>query len=146
MNKTELNWNQEYSTINIYPPLSPIILIKFVLSGKIVASRMLSMHNFIREGSERYYVRFQIVTVTVLIFSNNIISDGVPSFGPAFLHFTSLETQQYFGRILMSVETELVPPETENIKILQIDNTVPIPNEVISLHKKFELKSLKKHY
>lgn len=65
MNKTELNWNQEYSTINVYPPLCPIILIKCVLSGKIVASRMLSMHNFIGEGLQINYISFQMLTVSV---------------------------------------------------------------------------------
>lgn len=41
----------------------------------------------------------------------------------------------------MSVETELVPPETESIKILKIDKTVPIPDEVISVQNYFELES-----
>lgn len=61
------------------------------------------------------------------------ITDGLPCFGPAFLHFTSLETQQYFGRILLSVETELVPSEIENIKTLHIDDIYSIPDEVINI-------------
>lgn len=61
-----------------------------------------------------------------------IIIDNLPCFGPAFLHFVLLETQQYFGRILISVETELVPPEIETKKILQIENIVSTPHEVVT--------------
>ncbi|XP_022180840.1 uncharacterized protein LOC111041011 isoform X4 [Myzus persicae] len=55
--------------------------------------------------------------------------DGLPCFGPAFLHFITLETQQYFGRILLSVETELVPSEIESVERLQIDDIDSILDE-----------------
>lgn len=58
-----------------------------------------------------------------------MVIDGLSCFGPAFLHFTSLKTQQYFGRILVSVKTELVPSEIENTKTLQI-KTVSNPVNV----------------
>jgi len=44
-----------------------------------------------------------------------------------------LETQQYFGRILLSVETELVPSEIENINRLKIDDIDSILDEVINI-------------
>ncbi|XP_060846316.1 uncharacterized protein LOC132925975 [Rhopalosiphum padi] len=56
-------------------------------------------------------------------------NDGLPFFGPAFLHFTSLESRQYFGRILLSVETELVPAEIENVERLQVDDIDSILEE-----------------
>jgi hypothetical protein len=65
MNRKELNWNKEFSTINIYPPLNPVILITFVLSGKIVASRILSMHNLIGKGVKRHFINFQIIKMNI---------------------------------------------------------------------------------
>jgi len=62
------------------------------------------------------------------------ITDGLPFFGPAFLHFTSLESRQYFGRILLSVETELVPAEIENVERLQVDDIDSILEEVIKIY------------
>ncbi|XP_025206178.1 uncharacterized protein LOC112602358 [Melanaphis sacchari] len=103
LNGTELNWNKHYSIINVYPPLCPIIRFKFILCGKIMASKMISIHDFIG-------------------------NDGLPCFGPAFLHFTTLESQ-YFGRILLSVETELVPSEVESFERLQIDDIDSILEE-----------------
>jgi len=50
LNGTELNWNKNYWIINVYPPLCPIIKFKFIISGKIIASRMISMHDFIGNG------------------------------------------------------------------------------------------------
>jgi len=44
-----------------------------------------------------------------------------------------LETQQYFGRILLSVETDLVPSEIENVNRLQIDDTDSVLDEVINM-------------
>lgn len=64
-------------------------------------------------------------------FSLKLIIGGLPCFGPAFLHFKLLGTQQYFGRVLISIETELVPPETENNRNLFTDNIVSFPNEVV---------------
>jgi len=61
------------------------------------------------------------------------MTDGLPCFGPAFLHFTTLETQQYSGRILLSVETELVPSEIENFERLQIYDADSILDEVINI-------------
>lgn len=58
-----------------------------------------------------------------------MVIDGLSCFGPAFIHFTSLKTQQYFGRILVSVKTELVPSEIESIKTLKI-KTVSNPINV----------------
>ncbi|XP_027839231.2 uncharacterized protein LOC114121205 [Aphis gossypii] len=55
--------------------------------------------------------------------------DGPPCIGPAFLHFTTLESQQYFGRVLFSVDTELVPSEVENVKRLQIEDIDSILDE-----------------
>lgn len=45
------------------------------------------------------------------------------------MHFITLETQQYFGRILLSVETELVPSEIESVERLQIDDIDSILDE-----------------
>ncbi|XP_026804027.1 uncharacterized protein LOC113547748 [Rhopalosiphum maidis] len=56
-------------------------------------------------------------------------NDGLPCFGPAFLHFTLLESHQYFGRILLSVETELVPAEIESVERLQVDDIHSILEE-----------------
>jgi len=67
------------------------------------------------------------------------ITDGPPCIGPAFLHFTTLESQQYFGRILLSVDTELVPPEIENVKRLQIEDIDSILDEVIYICKCYNL-------
>lgn len=69
----------------------------------------------------------------IIRYQFKIITDGLPCFGPAFLHFTTLETQQYFGRILLSVETELVPSEIESVERLQIDDTDLIFEEVINI-------------
>jgi len=46
-----------------------------------------------------------------------------------------LESQQYFGRILLSVDTELVPSEVENVERLQIEDIDSILDEVIYICK-----------
>lgn len=52
MNGKEFNWNQEYSTINLYPSLNPTITFKFILSSKIIARRTLYMQDFFKEGKK----------------------------------------------------------------------------------------------
>lgn len=65
----------------------------------------------------------------------------MPCFGPAYLHFSSLQTQQYFGKILMSVESELVPSEVEQIEKLKIDSVASIPDEVIIITRSERMKT-----
>ncbi|VVC37905.1 FerIin domain,C2 domain [Cinara cedri] len=113
----EINWNTEHSTINLYPPLCPTITIKFTFSGKIIARRTLSIHDFSRE-------------------------DDLPNFGPTFLHFMSLETQKYFGRLLISIKTELLQPEIENIKSYQIEHIESISDK--KLFNQFCFEELKR--
>lgn len=124
----ELSWNKEYSTINLFPPLCPTVIIKLIFSGNIVARRTLSIHDFTREGCKTTVSISKLMFNTLLIVQ--YIIDGLPYFGPAFLHFMSLETQKYFGKIFISIKTELVPSEIENIKSYQIENIKPILNEV----------------
>lgn len=50
MSESEFNWNKEYSIINLYPPLCPTILVKFILSGRTLANRTLYINDFIGEG------------------------------------------------------------------------------------------------
>lgn len=65
------------------------------------------------------------------MYAFKLIIDGLPCFGPAFLHFTLLETQQYFGKILISIETKLVPPEIENLRTLKVYDQISFPDKVL---------------
>lgn len=47
INETDLDWNQEYSTISLFPPLCPTITIKFISITKTVSIKTISMHDFI---------------------------------------------------------------------------------------------------
>lgn len=81
---------------------------------------------FHRRRSYNIIINFEIRIIRCSIISKTI--DGLPCSGPFFLYFTSLETQQYFGKVLISVQTELVPSEIENTKTLNIDGM--LHNEV----------------